>query len=86
MSRSATYLGGHNDFSEHMKMLKSVDESASISQVIHYCMKTMHNDDNLTYKYTEDPVGDQCYEKRNELDSTQDLSRQPNLYIMSSYS
>lgn len=48
-------------------------------------MKTMHNDDNLTYKYTEDPVGDQCYEKRNDLDSTQDLSRQPNLYIMSSY-
>lgn len=61
-----------------MKTLKSVDdESASTSQVTHYFMKTMHNDDNLTQKYIEGPVGDQCYgkKKKNELDSNWNPSR-----------
>lgn len=65
MSRFAIHPGGHNNFPEHTKTLKSVDdESGSTSQVTHYFMKTMHNEDNLTRKYIEGPVGDQCYEKK----------------------
>lgn len=36
-------------------------------QVTHYFMKTMHNNDNLTYEYVEGLASDQCYGERNSL-------------------
>ena len=51
-----------------MKTIKSVDsESAPTLQVTHYFMKTMHKDDNLTHKYVEGLVGDQCYGEKNSF-------------------
>ena len=51
----------HSDFTEHMKTLKFLDKSTSHSKVIYYFMS---NDNNLTQKYVESIVGDQCEEKK----------------------
>lgn len=50
----------HNDFTEHTKTLKFLDESTSNSEVIYYFM----SNDNLTQKYVESTVDDQCQEKK----------------------
>lgn len=50
----------HDDFTEHRKTLKFLDESTSNSEVIYYFM----SNDNLTQKYVESTVGDQCQEKK----------------------
>ena len=43
-----------------MKILKFLDESTSNSEVIYYFM----SNDNLTQKYVENTVGDQCQEEK----------------------
>lgn len=50
----------HDDFTEHRKTLKFLDESTSNSEVIYYFM----SNDNLTQKYVQSTVGDQCQEKK----------------------
>lgn len=65
MSIFAIHSGGHDDFAEHTKTLKSVDDkSACTSKVTHCFMKTMSNDTNLRQKCVEGAIDDQCHEKK----------------------